>query len=415
MLIYVVLAAALPLALACPCPPAPAASEVCGSDLVTYPSQCNLQCAAVPGLSLKHAGPCSPVEEEDSAAQQTDGRDQSRRSATEEKKKREECKWKPQCLIAEDCGCRKEDSLCHNMCWRNCDCSCAGYPRGGVIYDLYTECWFRAKCDETYRQCKEDCGGQECEAQCWLDNYKCECECVQEATASQWKLSWDACLERDQCHNRTCSECTAADPADELCAKRCERKCQCACAGHPRRDLSGEWEECFIGTQSCEAAHRACAEKCIDQECRDKCHLESLDCSCVCRSAPEAEWRAWGECKTKEQCKYKRCSSECLEGDKVCKERCQHNCECRCFGINADNMEDDSVKQCTINFGCQTKMKKCLKHCDTLNDKAKRKECVYRCSIASEKCHCECARSRPPKIPESEERVEIIQHCNFIC
>ncbi|XP_026277461.2 balbiani ring protein 3-like [Frankliniella occidentalis] len=252
----------------------------------------------------------------------------------------------------------------------------------------------------------DPCRGEECEDQCRLEWYKCDCECLQQAyPAPQRKRNWTACLERRQCHNTTCGECTGAGT---FCDKRCKRRCECNCAGWPRRDLSGEWEECFIGTQTCEQAHSACVRECGDQDdCKDKCYMDLLDCSCACRTAEEEEWRLWDECKEKSEgeCKKERC--ECDELDGECSNRCKRNCLCGCLGITADRL-DDSVQQCQIDNKCQTTREDCLKDCDKASDKAKRKKCKHACILTTEKCNCECARSRPPK------RVEIIQHCNYL-
>ncbi|XP_026281384.1 uncharacterized protein LOC113208551 [Frankliniella occidentalis] len=196
----------LPLARLCPCPPAPAASEVCGSDHVTYPSQCDMECAAVSefslrgmavwrqpsGLSLKHPGPCSPEEVAlgrpvDVNATRPTGRyaqHRSRRSATEEVRKWDEC-TNSQCGNATCSVCTDDQRRCVDMCHVNCLCVCSGQPRGGMDAELWWECFGgKGRCWHKYRACKASCGGQECEDSCELDQRECACQCAQQADNS---------------------------------------------------------------------------------------------------------------------------------------------------------------------------------------------------------------------------------------
>ncbi|XP_052129270.1 uncharacterized protein LOC127750813 [Frankliniella occidentalis] len=187
MLLNAVLVAALLLAAAaCPCPPAPADSEVCGSDLVTYASLCHLlQCAAVPGLSLEHPGPCS-AENAVSADQPSGSRahHRSRRSATEETQRLDECEEERQCGNATCSECVAGDADCANMCERNCRCGCAGYPPGSLMDDnLRTAIEEEMQCWSTRMGCTGFLCGffQSCVDRCNLDYRKCLCESVQRA------------------------------------------------------------------------------------------------------------------------------------------------------------------------------------------------------------------------------------------
>ncbi|XP_026280169.1 agrin-like isoform X1 [Frankliniella occidentalis] len=184
MLLNAVLAAALLLAAAaCPCPPAPAAAEVCGSDLVTYPSQCHLlQCVAVPGLSLKHLGPCSP-EDTVSADQLAGGRANQRRTANDTLRKWDSCsEHERQCHRVSCSECGPDDYWCAVMCEWNCDCGCAGFPpaRGGLNIGQWKKC-YEMRCPGGCKTfCERERGGwSQCRGACELDLRRCRCECLQ--------------------------------------------------------------------------------------------------------------------------------------------------------------------------------------------------------------------------------------------
>ncbi|XP_026283325.1 serine protease inhibitor dipetalogastin-like [Frankliniella occidentalis] len=163
-----------PLALACPCPPATAASEVCGSDLATYPSQCHLDCAAEPGLSLQHPGPCSP---QDPAQQRR------RLLASEELRQWDECNKGRDCPAATCSECGPDDRDCAVMCRLNCECGCGGYPPGGMDYRLWEACNEGRGCLGRAATCTVKCVGEEdekeCRDPCERDWRRCDCGCTQ--------------------------------------------------------------------------------------------------------------------------------------------------------------------------------------------------------------------------------------------
>ncbi|XP_052127095.1 transcriptional repressor NF-X1 isoform X2 [Frankliniella occidentalis] len=330
-------------------------------------------------------------------------------TTTQRKHNWDTCIVRSQCKEVTCSECGPDDKGCADMCRMNCECGCGGHPRGGMDHDLWKACNQARNCRGDFMECRESCrGNKDCVVRCELVHNLCYCGCVQTAlTTTQRKHDWDTCVVKSQCHNKTCSECTGAYG---LCAERCARRCECGCAGHPRSDLSGEWEECFVGTQSCEEAHSDCLKGCHEQKCGSRCELDLIKCRCDCRSATEAEWLMWTECKEKDECGRKTCS-ECGEDDMDCAHRCQRNCEChRCLGIAADNMDDLSVQECKIKSGCHIAYKKCQEKCKAAEGD---EECDHSCLLASEKCHCKCAQTSATETSEGERR-EIIQHCNYL-
>ncbi|XP_052129271.1 uncharacterized protein LOC113207716 isoform X2 [Frankliniella occidentalis] len=159
-----VMAATLPLALAhCGCPPFPAASGMCGSDLVTYPSQCHLlRCATVVGVTLKHLGPCS---------------------VNDTLQKWDSCsKYERHCHRVSCSECGPDDYWCAVMCEWNCDCGCAGFPpaRGGLNIGQWKKC-YEMRCPGGCKTfCERERGGwSQCRGACELDLRRCRCECLQ--------------------------------------------------------------------------------------------------------------------------------------------------------------------------------------------------------------------------------------------
>ncbi|XP_052123435.1 uncharacterized protein LOC113216652 [Frankliniella occidentalis] len=320
----------LPLARACSCPPAPAASEVCGSDHVTYPSQCDLECAAwsefslhglavwrqPSGLSLKHPGPCSPAEvalgrlvDVNDATRPTGGpaqhRPRQRRSATatEELRKVNECAAR-QCRNVTCKSWCVEEGLCVDMCYINCLCACNAHHHGGTDAELWWKCFGeKGGCEYKHESCKASCKGQqECKSACEVEKRECACQCAQEAhnstthdmnsttsitrsvtnttedvtsTTSTWNWrKYTACVEE----NRECGR-GAYGWLREL---RRENS-TCTCMGLPGGDLDsyGLVGEC-LEREDCRGREVRCEDACGTEDCRDACRLTELRCRCGC-------------------------------------------------------------------------------------------------------------------------------------
>ncbi|KAK3907517.1 Serine protease inhibitor dipetalogastin [Frankliniella fusca] len=190
--------ALLPLALAaCPCPPAPAAAEVCGSDHKTYPSACDLDCTAPPGVAAAHPGPCRPADaalgRPTNATLLLSGRRARRSATTDAMKKFEKCESDRQLDSRRleslfQCGevscseCTGEEAGdCMLMCKRNCLCGCLGLHTTGLDSRRCSRCREERNCVGQYVACMDRCSTQECRDRCWLDEEWCTCRCAQQA------------------------------------------------------------------------------------------------------------------------------------------------------------------------------------------------------------------------------------------
>ncbi|KAK3921748.1 Sensory neuron membrane protein 1 [Frankliniella fusca] len=182
--------ALLPLALAaCPCPPAPATDQVCGSDRKTYPSACDLDCTAPPGVAAVHPGPCLQVDALlnrliNATLLSSGGGRRARRSATEEKQKYNQCLKDRQCNRARCRECEEEDAHggCMEMCWRNCECSCLGLQSSDLDYLRWFHCYTTERdCYGKLLACDGRCSTQECKDGCTMDLWRCKCGCHRQA------------------------------------------------------------------------------------------------------------------------------------------------------------------------------------------------------------------------------------------
>ncbi|XP_026285961.1 agrin [Frankliniella occidentalis] len=187
-----VLLRAAALTALCPCPSSsPPNSEdipVCGSDGITYSSECELQCAGLPaGHSVAHPGPCAAPPEETVAGRH-------RRYAVEYDE------WQ-QCFDERQCGephygnCSEcvagGYEKCHEMCAWNCACGCSGLPTGAGLdedsHDLFDECCEEKRCTNSKRwECEGNCGDHQfCVNLCHMEQVRCSCDCVQHALTSR--------------------------------------------------------------------------------------------------------------------------------------------------------------------------------------------------------------------------------------
>ncbi|XP_026282209.2 uncharacterized protein LOC113209081 [Frankliniella occidentalis] len=193
MLTAPVLLVLLPLALAaCPCPPAPASSKVCGSNFVTYDSQCQLDCASLSGVSAVHRGPCLPIESALGvmgplrnaslpAGAPTNVRLSSARSDTDDYTKLQQCMSQYSCSSATCSSCSIsgiDSSECQGKCVIDCWCGCYGVPGASMsnIPQIET-CLGDDDCTAKKTKCESSCSDQSCLVSCYMDFMKCTCEC----------------------------------------------------------------------------------------------------------------------------------------------------------------------------------------------------------------------------------------------
>ncbi|XP_026287330.1 SPARC-related modular calcium-binding protein 1-like [Frankliniella occidentalis] len=174
----------VPMAMAtCPCPPVLQSSKVCGSNSVTYDSQCALDCAAVqqPGLVTAHPGSCS--DSHNALKQPTIGNPSNKprssvRSSVDDLQKIRSCQ-KTKCdSVSGSCGCSSGDTKCNAKCGWTCYCDCFGVSAGKSDATQVAKCMAQNNCIENTISCGIRCGADdECNAKCALDNFDCQCKC----------------------------------------------------------------------------------------------------------------------------------------------------------------------------------------------------------------------------------------------
>ncbi|XP_026285985.1 balbiani ring protein 3-like [Frankliniella occidentalis] len=175
----------VPMAMAtCPCPPAPQSSKVCGSNFVTYDSQCALDCAAVqqPGLVTAHPGSCSDLYS--ALKQPTIGNPSNKlrssvRSSLDDLNKIKSCQETKCAASAENyCGCSSNDVQCIAKCGFSCPCDCYGVSAGKSDASQVVKCMADNNCVGNAFSCGVRCGAdQECNAKCALETFDCQCKC----------------------------------------------------------------------------------------------------------------------------------------------------------------------------------------------------------------------------------------------
>ncbi|XP_026283332.1 uncharacterized protein LOC113209833 [Frankliniella occidentalis] len=107
-----------------------------------------------------------------------------------------------QCAKEPCSQCDEEDIFCPGLCEDSCVCGCAGHPAGSGNYTLTVEYMSAlegcsVKCVASADECARDCRGlnKDCENACWVDKFKCDCDCLDEAQAAVTpSLSMTSCI-----------------------------------------------------------------------------------------------------------------------------------------------------------------------------------------------------------------------------
>ncbi|XP_026291237.1 uncharacterized protein LOC113215788 [Frankliniella occidentalis] len=105
---------------------------------------------------------------------------------------------------------------------------------------------------------------------------------------------WSKCFDDRQCvapYDGNCTECGADD---RTCRSMCGWNCACRCAGLPTGGLDEHTHDLFSkcsAERGCtESKSEECSKNCVNQFCRNLCHMEWVRCSCGCVQHAAASW-----------------------------------------------------------------------------------------------------------------------------